>query len=269
LDGQAVAGMSGHAAPQMVSTARPIVANVVMLQANTATAAAAGSNPSIAVASPNTALLGQAVDRTWVSVGSNPSLRPTVLADPAAPSDNLLPGRLAQTVRESGLFYEAHLARWTQGRYPFEAILSEPLARLGRAAVPLPGMAELAGMPEEAARMAGRQLQMLEGGPFLWQGFAWPGQWVDWLVEERREGQGGGQEGEDPHAWATELRLTLPSMGTVQARLALRGQDVSLQLQVAEAGAAQAMTEALPLLQRGLEAAGLRPVHLAVVREGG
>lgn len=262
---QALTGAANAAATQGAASARPIVANVVMLQGFTPSSV----NAPIAVASPNTALLGQAVDRSWVSVGANTTLRPTVLADPAVASDNLLPSRLAQTVRESGLFYEAHLARWAKGSYPFEAILNEPLARLGRGAVPMPGMAELAGMPEDAARMAGRQLHMLEGGPFLWQGFAWPGQWMDWLVEERKEGQGDGQGGEEPNPWSTELRLTLPRMGAVQAHLSLRGQDVSLRLQAAEAGAAQAMTDALPMLQFGLESAGLRPVNLAVVTEEG
>ncbi len=244
---------------------RPIVANVVMLQ----TYSASAPNAPTAVASANTALLGQAVDSMRAAVPASTTLRPTVLADPAAPSANLLPTRLAQTLRESGLFYEAHLARWTKGAYPFESLLNEPQARLGRAAMPMPGMAELAGMPEEAARMAGRQLHMLEGGPFLWQGQAWPGQWMDWLVEERREGEGDGHGGEEPNPWATELRLTLPRMGEVHAQLSLRGQEVSLRLQVAEAAAAQAMTDALPELRRGLETAGLRPVSLAVAGEGG
>jgi hypothetical protein len=191
------------------------------------------------------------------------------LADPAAPSPSLLPTRLAQTLQETGLFYEAHLARWTKGAYPFESLLNEPQARLARAALPMPGMAELGGMPEEAARMAGRQLHMLEGGPFLWQGYAWPGQWMDWLVDERREWEGDGNVGEEPNPWATELHLTLPRMGAVHAQLSLRGQEVSLRLQVAEAATAQAMTDALPDLRRGLEASGLRPVSLAVTGEAG
>ena len=247
-------------------SARPIVANVVMLQSYASTTPTAAPT---AVASANTALLGQAVDSLRAAVPASTTLRPTVLADPASPSPNLLPTRLAQTLRESGLFYEAHLARWTKGAYPFEAILNEPQARLGRAAMPMPGVAELGGMSEEAARMAGRQLHILEGGPFLWQGFAWPGQWMDWLVEERPEGQGDGQGGEEANPWTTELRLTLPRMGSVHAQLSLRGHDVSLRMQVAEPATAQRLTEALPELQRGLESSGLRPVSLAVAGEAG
>jgi len=255
---------SGQAA-QASAASRPIVANVLMLQGYTA----APTNAPTAVASANTALLGQAVDQLRAAVASSTTLRATVLADPATPSDHLLPTRLAQTLRESGLFYEAHLARWTKGTYPFEAILNEPQARLARGALPMPGLAELGGMPEEAARMAGRQLHMLEGGPFLWQGFAWPGQWMDWLVEERQAGRGDGQEGEPGNQWHTELRLTLPRMGTVQAQLSLRGRDINLRLRVSEPATAAALTAALPDLQRGLEASGLRAVGLAVAGEAG
>jgi hypothetical protein len=262
---QALPDKPGFATTQAVAAARPIVANVVMLQSYSATTPGAPT----AVASANTALLGQAVDGLRAAIPGSTILRPTVLADPASPTSHLLPSRLNQTLRESGLFYEAHLARWTKGAYPFESLLNEPQARLVRSAMPTPGLAELGGMPEEAARLAGRQLHMLEGGPFLWQGYAWPGQWMDWLVEERQEGQGDGQGGEEAPAWATELRLTLPRMGTLHAQLSLRGHDVSLRLQVTEASTAQALNQALPELQRGLEAAGLRPVSLVVAGGAG
>jgi hypothetical protein len=244
------------------------VANVVMLQGYSAATPANVANPA-PVASANTALLGQAVDSLRASVPASTTLRPTVIADPASPSPNLLPARLAQTLKESGLFYESHLARWSKGAYPFESILNEPQARLGRLTPVMQGMAELAGMPEEAARLAGRQLHMLEGGAFLWQGYAWPGQWMDWLVEERHESQGDGHEGEEASPWDTELRLTLPRMGAVNAQLSLRGMDVSLRLQADEADTMRKLGEALPDLQRGLEASGLRPVSLTVTEGAG
>ena len=236
---------------------RPIVANVVMLQ---------GYGGTPAMASANTALAGQSVDAMRAAMAASTNLKPTVMADPATPSQNLLPTRLAQTLKESGLFYEAHLVRWAKGRYPFEAILNEPQARMARGGAPMLSLAELGGMPEEAARMAGRQLQMLEGGPFLWQGFAWPGQWMDWLVEERPGGEGDGRPEEQPSAWSTELNLTLPRMGTVNAQLALRGRAVSLNLHVSMAATAEALQNALPELQKGLESAGLEPVQLKVNR---
>lgn len=243
---------------------RPIVANVLILQAQGALAAAGAQAP---VASANTALQGQAVDALRAAVASTTTLRPTVVADPAAPSLHILPARLAQTVRESGLFYEAHLARWVRGNYPFEALRNEPQARLGQAGQGPSGLVELKGMPEEAARLAGQQLHMLEGGPFLWQGLVWAGQGMDWLVQERHGEQGEpGAEAHNEH-WHTELRLDLPRMGLIQARLSLQGRDVDLQLRVREPRVMATLQEALPALQQGLEAAGLRAVNLSVLDE--
>jgi hypothetical protein len=279
---QASAGVPGQTAPAAAQAAqapasgpqtggasaamgRPIVANVLIFQS--AVPASPGTPVLPALASANTGLLGQSVDGMRATIASGTNLRPTVIASTATPSDNLLPIRLSQTVKESGLFYEAHLARWTRGAYPFEALLNEPQARLARGQVPLVSMAELAGMPEEAARLAGRQLQMLEGGPFLWQGFAWPGQWMDWLVEERPGGEGEGGEEAAAKAWSTELNLILPRMGRVNARLDLRGNEVNLDLKVAEADTAARLQEALSVLGSAMEGAGLRVARLSVAAE--
>ncbi|MCU0933722.1 MAG: flagellar hook-length control protein FliK, partial [Thiobacillaceae bacterium] len=266
VQGAAAAGQAAgpaQAATASQAAARPIVANVLILQSSAATPLQA----PIALASANNALQGQAVDGMRAALSSGTSTRPAALADPAAPGAGVLPNRLAQTVRESGLFYESHLQRWAKGAYPFEALLNEPQARLGRDAAAQSRLAELGGMPEEAARLAGRQLQMLEGAPFQWQGLAWPGQWMQWLVERRGEGQGEYAGEEEGAAWNTELRLTLPRMGDLHARVSLRGDEVSVQLRAQESTTADALLEALPALDEALRAAGLRSSRLTVARE--
>lgn len=247
-----------------VAATRPIVANVVMLQSYSASVQ---FTPAGAV-SPNTALVGQAVDGLRASIPSSTTLNPNVLAELPEPSSNLLPTRLFQTLSESGLFYEAHLARWTKGELSFEAVLREPQALLGREGNPKPGIAELGGMPDEAARLAGRQLHLLEGAPFVWQGFAWPGQWLEWLVRERQPGDGEGGTDDESAQWVTELSLTLPRMGTIHARVGLNGERLSLRLSSPDETTQEDMRAALPLLVKGLEAAGLRPVSLSVESSG-
>jgi flagellar hook-length control protein FliK len=119
-------------------------------------------------------------------------------------------------------------------------------------------------MPEEAARLAGRQLQMLEGAPFLWQGLAWPGQTMEWLVREEAGGDGGGEAGDASSEWVTELNLTLPRMGSVHAQLGLTGERLRLRLLAAEPTTREALNAALPLLAKGFEASGLQPVDMQV-----
>jgi hypothetical protein len=255
---------------------RPIVSHVVMVQnygaAATATATATGAPGNVAiqfapagVVSPGTVLLDEAVDSLWAAVPASTTLKPNVMAEPAVAPNSQLPFRLSQTLSESGLFYESHLMRWTQGQLSFQSLLREPQAQIGRGTVPSASVAELGGMPEEAARLAGRQLNMLEGMPFHWQGLAWPGQWIEWLVQERPEGGGGGGGGEEASPWVTELRLTMPRLGPIQAQLNLSGVRLGIRLSAADITVRDEMKAALPSLAQGLEAAGLKPVSLNLV----
>lgn len=251
---------SSGASPAAVSNARPIAANLVMLQGYSAIQQFTPTG----VASPNTALVGQAIDGLRAAVPSSTTLTPNVLAELPEPSQNMLPNRLFQALSESGLFYEAHLARWVKGNLSFESILREPQARLGRERAAGAGIAELGGMSDETARLAGKQLHLLEGAPFVWQGFAWPGQWMEWLVEERQSGSGEGDSDEGAAQWVTELSLDLPRMGAIHARIGLSGERLSLRLTTLDSVVRDEMRAALPSLIQGLEAAGLRPVGLSV-----
>lgn len=247
-------------APVIATGGRPIAANVVMLNAAvSATPLSPGG-----VASPNTALVGQAVDGLRAAVPSSTTLTPNVLAELPGPSRSMLPTRLFQSLSESGLFYESHLARWAKGDLSFDTLLREPQARIGRDLPIGTKVAELGGMPDEVARLAGRQLQLLDGAPLVWQGFAWPGQWMQWLVEERYPESGEGGANEDDAGWATELHLHLPRMGSVHARIGLRGDRLDLHLTAQDLVIRNEMQAALPALVKGLEAAGLQPLKVLV-----
>lgn len=243
---QPVAGAPGQ---------RPVVSDVSLLL-NPANPA---SNLSAAVASrtalPALAMLGQAVDGLRAALAAGTHLATQGVGQAALASQAVLPQRLRQVVRESGLFYESHLARWSRGELPLEAILREPQARLGRAEQGAAGLPELRQMPEEAARLAGRQLMMLEGGPFVWQGQVWPGQWMQWRLKEHSSEQAEVEEGT---RWQTELKLTLPRLGRVSAELSLSAEGLKLQL---NAGTELALAEihgALPQLAERLREAGLQ-----------
>jgi len=253
----AAAHVGGAAAGVM---ARPIVANVLMLQSF-----GASVRPmTTTLTGPNTGLLGQAVDATRATISASTTLSPNTLVELPSPTRHMLPVRLSQTVSESGLFYESHLAKWNRGTLSIESILREPQARLSQESQVAARLAELDGMPEAAARMAGRQLQMLEGAPFVWQGVAWPGQTMEWLVREGGEGEGQGEAGETASEWSTELNLTLPRLGQVHAKLGLAGDQLRLRLLTDAAETRDQLEAALPLLVKGMQANGLRAVDLAI-----
>ena len=252
----AAASSATTAAPVAGVVSRPIVANVLMLQSYNS-----NLQPMTAtLTGPNTGLLGQAIDAPRASVAASTTLSPNTLVELPSPSRHMLPVSLSKTVSESGLFYESHLAKWSRGSLSLESILREPQARLGQDNTLALRLAELDGMPEAAARMAGRQLQMLEGAPFLWQGLAWPGQTMEWMVREESGGEGQAEGEENAAEWSTELKLTLPRLGQVHAQLGLAGDQLHLRLRADSAEARDKLNAALPLLIKGLEANGLRAI---------
>jgi hypothetical protein len=195
-------------------------------------------------------MAGEAVEGMRASLGSQSSLAnaqgvTTGKADPA----NILPMRLQQTVKESGLFYESHLGKWARGELSLESIQREPQARLAHTPGPLLDLPDLDGMPEQAARLASRQLNMLEGGPFFWQGQAWPGQVAEWTVNER---EAGGDDAELlGQKWQSRIKLTLPRLGEVAAELDLGAQGLRVRLRSASADTLAEIDAALPeLIQR-------------------
>jgi len=254
---------------------RAILSNPLPL-ANPPSLSGGGNLPTIlhttaltgAFASATALTGGTPVDATRAGLASGPSTSNLAALQPGvAESQAALPQRLHQTLRESGLFYESHLARWTRGTFELADLRREPQARLAGDAHNMASAAGLTDMPEEAARLAGRQLLLLEGSPFLWQGFAWPGQWLEWQVREQA-GDGAGS-GEEANPWVTELRLTLPRLGGVTAKLSLVGERLTVGLSATETGTRETMSTALPSLEQALQAAGLKPAGLSVVPGAG
>lgn len=166
---------------------------------------------------------------------------------------------LRQAVEGSGVFYESHLADWAAGTRPFETIRAEPQARMPvEAGAPpattaeaesavdpdaMPRDGTVAGAragdttpaPKDAvppaltpavAAVVDRQLQALSGQPFVWTGQAWPGQPLEWTIEEQAEDSGGGVE----RVWASRLKLTLPRLGEVDVRVSLRGDQLAVRV---------------------------------------
>ncbi len=187
-----------------------------------------------------------------------------------APSDPAkLEQMLKQGLKESGLFYESHLARWFSGQYPLERLLQEPQGRLspqqGGETAGKPTMAQLPvpeGSDPRTMPIVKEQLAALQTGQLLFQGQLFPGQQMEWRIRERegRERQGE-QQGQ---AWETSLTLELPRLGQVQAVLNLQEKRVDLQLTTDDPATASLLEGGVTELQEQLQAAGLEPGTLQV-----
>lgn len=214
----------------------------------------------------------------------------TLLAEP--PADASQVGKmLQQGLRESGLFYESHLARWFGGEYHLEDILREPQGRLSGLKQPLVidttadgpariGKNDSLEVMEALFKKAGtaqpnegiadsrtlsvvrEQLDTLQSGQIVFRGDLFPGQPMEWKVSEReaRRNAAGGQE----RTWDTEMRLDLPRLGTISARLRLDGSRINIDLHAGDEAAVDVLSVGRPALVEQLQAAGLDPGEIGV-----
>ncbi|WZB61107.1 flagellar hook-length control protein FliK [Achromobacter xylosoxidans] len=128
----------------------------------------------------------------------------------------------------------------------------------GGSNAPAPGT-PINGIHQDLNALVRQQLDVLANRALAWRGEAWPGTPMDWEVQ--RDPYGGDPESAVP-TWATRLKLDLPRLGLVDARLNLAGDQIVLQL-VAPHSAAL-IDESSDQLRSRLLAAGLTLSHMTV-----
>ncbi|HEX9079610.1 MAG TPA: flagellar hook-length control protein FliK [Desulfuromonadaceae bacterium] len=234
---------------------------------------------------------------TAEQVQASPGIVRTLLGEPPTDAGQVAE-MLQDGLRGSGLFYESHLARWFGGEYALGDILKEPQGRLSNLALPMAGQLgeavadELvrAGMKigsaevmeaifkrigttlahegiadQRALPVVREQLDTLQSGQIALRGELYPEQPMEWLVREREARRNGGERG--GRAWDTELRLDLPRLGSVNARLRLDGDRVSVHVVVGREDSAAVLDNARPALVEQMQAAGLTPTEIGIRHE--
>lgn len=201
---------------------------------------------------------------------------------------------LRSAIESSGMFYESHQAQWVAGQRPVSDLAVEPQAAFSprklaadaarspvegqavdteisqpamAASAPVPpapattsGADDLPTMPPALATLVDRQLQTLATHQVHWTGTVWPGQTMDWTVEEDGQSR---PHPEDLPRWSSRLRLSLPRLGDFAATLDLRGGQLQIRLAV-DASADSEVRRALPALQSAMRERGLEIISLAV-----
>lgn len=186
-----------------------------------------------------------------------------------APSDPVqLEQMLSKGLKESGLFYEAHLSRWFSGDYALEDLLQEPQGRLsmptGSQETRSAQVHGEEGSDPRTLAMVKEQLTTLQTGQLLFQGELFPGQPMEWRIKDR-EGRGrGGNEQQQTTPWETSLALTLPQLGRVEVALSLNGTHLDLVIGADHAGTASLMEQERGELHGQLLAAGFDPGNIVV-----
>ncbi len=232
------------------------------------------------------------------AVGPRATPAAPLIARPAGGRTELagqLAGALARTFSGSGLFYESHQAQWVAGERSLDSLRQEPqgrlpplpavtagaldAARMATAGVREPtaptqpmsalpqGSSPLAGVVDPAsASLVQQQLATLDAGSAGWTGLVLPGMPARIAVQERPRPSGEETDAAPEAAadWSTTVSVTLPRLGTIDARLLLRGDRVMLSVAAGEGSGADELAAARQQLLDALAAAGLRVDALQV-----
>lgn len=108
-----------------------------------------------------------------------------------------------------------------------------------------------------------QQLHALETHQLTWIGQVWPEQEMRWTVQGDAEHRRSREEGRQ---WSTDMELSLPRLGGVQARFVLGREGLQLTLRPTTDETANLFQQALPNLRDALSAANIPLVQAKVER---
>lgn len=124
---------------------------------------------------------------------------------------------LQQTISASGIFYEAHVADWAEGKMSRADLMREPQSQLGNTSANIAN-ATTAEDYSKLAQIIHLQLDVLEQQKISWQGQLLPGLPFDWeITQQDRQAQ---TESDVPESsWQSVVRFELPNLGVVAATI--------------------------------------------------
>lgn len=120
---------------------------------------------------------------------------------------------------------------------------------------PAPSQSAAGMIPEELRPLVQQQLEAGATQRLAWHGEIWPKQFLEWEIE--RDAAHAESAAAETAVWLTTLRLQLPRLGEVEARIRLSGQTLELVLRATDPASAADLQSAVPGLQHALAAAGL------------
>ena len=279
------------ALPQSSTVGDSIELVVSHVTQGTVFAALANPAASAAATAANTPALSQTGKLISFLLTGQPAQEATSLNGgkpllPTAPQPGdagALASRLGAALEESGLFYESHQARWLSGQIDTASLQREPqgketaapalanraassasaataAAEAAESTGPLPlqprASDTAAPIPERILPLVHQQLDAIATQHLVWQGQVWPGQNMEWEIEDPAR-EGSPQEEDAEAYWNTTLRLTLPNLGGVEARLHLTPAGIAMRLVTDEQSTVTAMEAARQRLADALDAANV------------
>ena len=107
------------------------------------------------------------------------------------------------------------------------------------------------------------QLQTLENGQILWQGQVWPGQTMQWQIENDQSPspQGSAQESA---GWKSQMLLDMPMLGQMNIQIGIVGKQVRIAIHTDSSQACATLSSQQATLLTQLNTVGLKLDHLQI-----
>ena len=179
-------------------------------------------------------------------------------------------GALADAITYSGVFYESHVSAWAEGKRPAEELLKEPQSQVARQSN---GNVSLLSQDDPAQSPLGQivnlQLNALEQQRVVWHGEVWPGQQMEWEINQGHDQNQQQQDGQ-PSAptWHSVVRFNFAQLGQVSASIRLIGEQIHVQVKADNPAATAALRGNGQLFASAMAAAGTSLDSLIVKQDG-
>ncbi|MFZ6686202.1 flagellar hook-length control protein FliK [Undibacterium sp. SXout11W] len=165
---------------------------------------------------------------------------------------------LHKEISTSGVFYESHLADWVEGKKTIADLSLEPQSQLPTLDNSYAGLKTGENSPyKELTQIIQQQFHTLENNSLRWQGELVAGQKIEFEIR-RDNPQKKSNQPKDEHEtyWQSEVRFTLPTIGTVATKIHLTGNHLQLVFDTDNESTEKALKAHAPELAASMEAIG-------------
>ncbi len=193
------------------------------------------------------------------------SVNQTVTINPAQLNTQKLSSELAQhvsqAVENSGLFYESHLQQWAKGDRTKAQLLLEPQARFGAEQTITDKNLDANAM-NQSVKMVAHQLNVLDQSKINISLVGLLQNPVEVEIEAEKEPsqQDTEEQQETVRPWTAKLKLDMPTLGPIDVKLRMIGDQVDLSLSTQDT-TKQVVDQYWRDIENALKAKGLKLTH--------
>lgn len=168
---------------------------------------------------------------------------------------------IRQTIQQSGLFYESHLADWINGKRSLAELKAEPQAKLAS----LPGADDKSSLQniekqehEQLSQLVNQQLKLLDQQGFHYQGLLAAGMPFLWEVKAREQTTSNSTQLPDDseRVWSSSLEVDLPELGKIAIAFTLHRNQLNLTLRGNKADSIDKLNAQFPQLVSVMQTLG-------------